>query len=471
MSVGTPQHMIKGLIRVLHEAHAHTPSIHIRTQFEKRKRSSSVFNDESFRWPIERSLQNAIVLFVLALGNVCQFEAKTLPNPAASWDPVQSTSQSSISDHRQRNIDVLPGMAYFAYAMDILGSHHGDHTIAHAHATILAALYLSQFARVLESWGWINRACQITLFLLKDDYEKLQREWYLEHRNELPTEERYRLNQIMLIYWTCLQLESDILAEMSYLIPSGITTHQNVIMYPEGEEDDTLMMLMIYSSQIWLRVILNEAHIALYGPKEHRGVNMEGAANSLESWRQMLPQQLAWKDEEPPATDLNIARLRAKYYGGLYMMLRPYLRIACHNIALSTSNGFSHRGSPLTDFGDAHRSLQETGSAQELKAMGQCIESAIQSTVAFDRVGATLDSEYRDYQSTRTKRLVVTNIVGILHAQFGNMLVLTSVYLSELHLILPEAANITKETLTTLIKRTINILQEVAPNSPTLSMD
>jgi hypothetical protein len=58
-------------------------------------------------------------------------------------------------------------MAYYSYATDILGNHHGGLTIAHAQAFILAALYISQFARVLESWSWINSACRITIVLLK----------------------------------------------------------------------------------------------------------------------------------------------------------------------------------------------------------------------------------------------------------------------------------------------------------------
>jgi hypothetical protein len=48
----------------------------------------------------------------------------------------------------------------------------------------------------------------------------------------------------------------------------------------------------------------------------------------LQEWRDMLPNFLAWNDDSIPSTDLNIARMRFEYYGGLYMMLRPYLRIA-----------------------------------------------------------------------------------------------------------------------------------------------
>lgn len=76
---------------------------------------------------------------------------------------------------------------------------------------------------------------------------------------------------------------------MSTLPTSGISRHQSDIMYPEGvyenvpvengdardgpnddrreggRTDDPMLM---YSSQIWLRVILNEAHNALYGAGE-----------------------------------------------------------------------------------------------------------------------------------------------------------------------------------------------------------
>lgn len=290
------------------------------------------------------------------------------------------------------------------------------------------------------------------------DYEKLLRDWYIMHRQELPAKEQYRLNQVMLVYWTCLQLESDILAEMSTLPPSGISAHQGDIMYPngvsetfpneegsgflndgqldhrKGEEDDKSMM--IYSSQIWLRVILNEAHNALYGAGGQGSfdtTNIQDVAkvasihlDILESWRRMLPPQLKWDDSEPPATDLNIARLRAKYYGGLYMMLRPYLRIASHNIGLPTdptrsnSIGYSQQNPSPAGYGESHRNIQvvdlSKGQQDIIKIACRCIDSAIRSTVAFDRVGASPESEYKDHKSTRNKRLVVTNIFGTLHA-------------------------------------------------------
>jgi hypothetical protein len=60
-----------------------------------------------------------------------------------------------------------------------------------------------------------------------------------------------------------------------------------------------------------------------------------------------------------------------------------------------------------------------------------CIDSAVQSTIAFDRVDAPEDSPYKNYKSMRAHWLIVTNILGTVHAQFGNMLVLPAVYKSK----------------------------------------
>ena len=95
----------------------------------------------------------------------------------------------------------------------------------------------------------------------------------------------------MCVYWTCHQLESDILAEMSTLPPSRISDFQSEIAYPDGvyesvpigsaPDSGTIFeekmfadpqtqegSMLMYSSQIWLRVILNEAHNMLYGKSE-----------------------------------------------------------------------------------------------------------------------------------------------------------------------------------------------------------
>jgi hypothetical protein len=134
---------------------------------------------------IDRSLHNAIVLLVLALGKACLW-TDPLPAPHADRTPLESTlwgfkrsssrtatANSSFSsdyevDSRPRNIDILPGMAYFSYATDILGNQQGGNSIGHAQAHLLAGLYLGQYARVLESWSWIHNACKICTVLVKE---------------------------------------------------------------------------------------------------------------------------------------------------------------------------------------------------------------------------------------------------------------------------------------------------------------
>ncbi|OAK94754.1 hypothetical protein IQ06DRAFT_81458 [Phaeosphaeriaceae sp. SRC1lsM3a] len=500
----------------------------------KRKRSNSAFGDSSSnKGSIERSLRNAIVLLVLALGKVCSYKERVpLPSPqtdkgsqangawgsfAATSHPNGSFNSDTSEDNRSRNIDIMPGMAYYAYATDILGNHHGGHTVAHAQAFILAALYIGQFARVLESWSWITSACRVAIVLLKADFYRLQRKFFLEGEiKKVTAKEHYKLDLVLFVFWTCVQLESDIIAEMSTLPTSNVTEHQSTVMYPAGvfeslplDPVDGVSLavaqprnslnsdqeMMIYSSQIYLRVILNDAHNTLYGAKDKSksfdradpkavADNANGHLGLLNSWRGMLPAYLAWDDEEPPSTDLNVARLRAKYYGALYMMLRPCLQLASKgewppsHQASQQRMQWSQHSSPANT-GEAPMSMSRgvqmvelnPGQNEMVKLAQMCIHAAIRSTIAFDRVGAPVNSPYVGYKSTRTQRLVLTNIFGTMHAQFGNMLVLAAVYKSKMYSHLPEDTPLTPKTLAALFERTISALEETAPNSPILQVD
>lgn len=197
----------------------------------------------------------------------------------------------------------------------------------------------------------------------------------------------------------------------------------------------------------------------------------------------MLPAYLAWKDSDWPSIDLNVARLRAKYYGALYMMLRPCLQLAIKG-EWPPSNQLSHQrphwsqhsspsntGEPLNSSRGPQVVDLNQGQNEMVKLACMCIDAAIRSTVAFDRVGAPEGSEYKGYKSTRTQRLVLTNIFGTMHAQFGNMLVLAAVYKSKMFPHLPRDAPLNEATLAALFERTISALEETAPNSPILQVD
>jgi hypothetical protein len=136
----------------------------------------------------------------------------------------------------------------------------------------------------------------------------------------------------------------------------------------------------------------------------------------------MLSPELAWSDEEFPSTDLNIARVRAKYYGGLYMMLRPYLKLASHILEFPPrTTGASQQSSPSVYGNSASgryvQMVELTDDQHKIIEIAcKCINSAIRSTIAFDRVGEESGSTYSYFTPTRKKRLVVTNVFGTLHA-------------------------------------------------------
>jgi hypothetical protein len=159
----------------------------------------------------DRSMQNAIILLVLALGKVLmeerflleEFATKTpsadssemsyanspydaaKPSPrsymayetASSPGDIKSAAMArgaSMEGPRSRksrrnghiaNVELFPGLAYFAQASDILGNNLGGNTILHAQAYLLAGIYYGQLGRVTESWSWINEGCRVTTIL------------------------------------------------------------------------------------------------------------------------------------------------------------------------------------------------------------------------------------------------------------------------------------------------------------------
>jgi hypothetical protein len=152
----------------------------------------------------ERSIQNALVLLVLALGKICLCKDKipevvpvTDPSQASPvirnghpLSPIQGSPPSyapiplssalpspkdlvgsrrgsfqsgtnvlpKIVPFAKRNLDVIPGLDYFATATDILGGQLAGSTLRHVYANILAGLYHGQLGRVMESYAYIRQA-------------------------------------------------------------------------------------------------------------------------------------------------------------------------------------------------------------------------------------------------------------------------------------------------------------------------
>jgi hypothetical protein len=164
---------------------------------------------------LERRISTAIVLLVMALGKICEHKGPlpgpiketevlhtvqmesprfysdsppnpmikpsptpssvSLPSPAASEFRAPMPSRRSSADpqayfgHRpEKNVDVIPGLAYFARATEILGTLIGGQDLMNVQACLLASLYASQMACVLEAWTWIQNACRACHFLIRE---------------------------------------------------------------------------------------------------------------------------------------------------------------------------------------------------------------------------------------------------------------------------------------------------------------
>lgn len=416
--------------------------------------------------PIQRSVENALVLLVFALGRVSEHKGR-LPPPVGqeTMESIKSPSTTSTPTTRQAfsipfldrkspriaddqytqdcrnyqlNIDRLPGAAYYSHAVSILGENVGGNTLLHVQASLLAGLYLAQYAFVYDSWKWIHMACTAWLMLLKEKEDNV--EALLLHEN--------------LTYWTCLILESDILAEL-HMVPSGVSTLEDTILPPpmvnsadEYLDGEDLEIREHFLAQIQVRKILNRAHTALYQSKANpervksqwARLNSDDLAWLLEGWRKGLPPRMRWSESDDPARSIMMARLRAKYYGARNIIFRPFL----HRVI--TSKLPENMGPPEMD----HNQRLENETKTFANAL-QCIEAVKKSTVAFDNVDGM------------PERLVVTNIFGTAHAQWGNCLVLGAACQSE-----KIDQNFTPKDFRPLLDRTIGFLSNLAHLSPTM---
>lgn len=299
---------------------------------------------------------------------------------------------------------------------------------------------------------------------------------------------------------------SDILAELD-VPPSGIQSVLSPPEYPKSMADHPVAVhddpgkakvMTYYCFQLMMRKSLNDIQTELYSksrgdvfcqcpsirandcseaPNFERVTRSASLINAFNTniweWRKMLPQDLQWEDSEPPARYINDARLRGKFYGAQYIIHRPFLHAALdfdfsasdvpspnhesvdgpHNNAIhqpvlspDAQAGTMGPPKPVSDSGHNRR-------AETINFAVKCIRAAEESTVAFDGI-------------VDRRRLVVTNIMGTAHAQFGNMLVLSAAYKSK-----TLGQYVERGKLSHLFDRTIKMLGDLAPISQTLARD
>ncbi|KAJ5525848.1 hypothetical protein N7494_012498 [Penicillium frequentans] len=409
-----------------------------------------------------------------------------------------SASTSNFGEHGSRRMTdtgseggnatyqpVVPGLALYRVATATIGCLKGAFNLKYVQACLLAGIYAGQFADPFRSHVWISeaaRACQLFL----------QRPLCKEgHTKEL----------FNFAYWSCLQLESDLLAELD--IPaSGMSRYEYCVSLPkrrypmngpDGLISPSTIMMMYYYSQIQLQKIRNYVHTTLYEIKNQGQASCSPYVQKVQVvnlglWRCSLPLPLQWEDTDGPAKDINAAHMRARYYRTEHILHLPLLYYALHYGKPGTWDKFNERISvdsqtdctytletqlwlnyPSTEHmlsamdsdtsNDSWKFPQHwvppTFGLGELppvvrRACKACVECAIQGLTAFDGIEG---------------RLVVPNISGTAHEQFGYMLVLSATYNSSLSELVDHS------TLDRLFKRTICFLLQSENNSPTLRAD
>ena len=169
---------------------------------------------------IDKSPETALILLVMALGRICE-SREDLPGPvpdglresihhpmspfpplnrqidspppssfpmrhspsSSSHSTINTSAPSPLSRGRYglssprssigellpgtRNVDVIPGLAYYAQASDILGNLTGCQDLVMAQCCLLAGLFAGQLANTLESLTWIQSASRICRLLVK----------------------------------------------------------------------------------------------------------------------------------------------------------------------------------------------------------------------------------------------------------------------------------------------------------------
>lgn len=477
----------------------------------KRKRSPAPEGTENLAAPSparagrpSRTIHTALILTVLALGKVCQhreyvpdalhvgdpmphgsqFHLNGLPQSPKQQSPpgYPPRSQSSSSPRDQdrsfqsrrsslqgntrsgllkKNYENIPGLEYFAFATDILGNHLGSYNnMKNVYADIFAGLYQGQLGRPLESFAFIHRAGHKLQVIMRPSLDKLKR---FKGTREFIKDTKY--NQLSLAFWTCLQLESDLIAELP-VPPSGLLSYENDIPHPNMSllEGFPQPVLDSYLGQLYLRTHLNSIHRMFYAPEDptkgkssdipFKNVDYVSEAVSGMNW---VGPSFAFKEDDPPASDILSARLRAKYWGAQVLTYRPFLR---QMLQFSFVKNHPATGLPSSEFRaeveapriDPHARNVQDLDPHILVLARKAIKALIESTRAFHGLGEM--------------RPIITSVFGTAHAQWGNLLVLSAAFRDP---VMHEYVD--EELLRHLFERTIGFLRQSATATSSLRID
>ncbi|KAL2758051.1 hypothetical protein ACRALDRAFT_2040337 [Sodiomyces alcalophilus JCM 7366] len=339
-----------------------------------------------------------------------------------SW---QGTSSRTAGQSMRRNYDIIPGLEYLANATDIMGNQNGSLTLRHVQTNIFIGLYYGQLAYPIQSVKYIVDAGFALQIIMRRDLPRFQK---YKEKMRSPDPSKIRENLVLLAFWTCLQLESDIVVELA-LPRSGILLYEELMPHPNLTDFNWAFL----SPESYLALLVLRSHGNLitktfYSNEPPDGSRRPGEAVSLETAQALMwsmkwvPQTFQFSNTDPPSTDMLTARVRAKYWGFQVITLRPFIKMILDfterkkTEARTGTSGFSGprpdnpRG-PYIDAGT--KSYDEIDPAIVESAKGG-IFALVQSTEAF--------------HGLKNERLILTNFFGTAMAQWGNLLVLAACY-------------------------------------------
>ncbi|KAM0221092.1 hypothetical protein ACHAPA_003443 [Fusarium lateritium] len=460
----------------------------------------------------DRSIHSALVLTVLALGKVC-LHRDNVPDVVHPTDPLphgspavrngaippspnqgsppaysshsHSSGLPSPKEHDRnihsrrssihgvggfrsgfslkKNYEVIPGLEYFAYATDILGNHLGAYNnMKNVYANIFAGLYHGQLGRPMESFAFIHKASHKLQVIMRPSLDKMRR---IKRNSEFIQDTKY--NQLALTFWTCLQLESDLIAEMQ-LPPSGLLSYEDDMPHPNMSllEGFNQRILDSYPGQLYLRTHLNSIHRMFYAPEDPAKAGKDkfrnvGVVSDAVSGMHWVAPSFAFREDDPPADDILAVRLRAKYWGAQVITYRPFIR----QILQFSHSIKNHASSP--NFPTVSSEFRQDVTAPVIHPKARTHGDIDPQVVELAKKGIkALIESTRAFHGLGDKRPIITNIFGTAHAQWGNLLVLSAAFRDPvLHTCVDE------ELLRTLFHKTIQFLRQSATATSALRND
>jgi hypothetical protein len=371
---------------------------------------------------------------------------RSVPSPSGTYRDQYQDHPTIIKQNTKFNVQKVPGLAYFNLAAKILGEWVGSRDLMWLQTQILAALYWGQIGDVLKSFGYVKPAADLMCEIIHRNYD----EFILVHSsNNVGRDGDKRRNHvnelIRIIFWSLYQLESDIRAELDHLMASGLEKmaqgegDKSMSWPPQvlpgcdrsirtielfGKTMPVLGLMDRFTGQFYLRKLLNSTHSAVYGqpdPSLSLGIPARELSDAelwgrLQQWRLITMQSVSvptWRDEDPVSMEWSVARLRGKFYGGAYIMNRPYLYKALYptpeDVQEMAKDPFRYDLLEQQTLDSKVDITISTGSRN-------CILAALYSTEAFD--GLLTESPYlKEYPYNEfVKRPKFTNVYGTLAA-------------------------------------------------------